>query len=120
VVFAAPSGERHELGLLGAAVLTAAGGFGTVYLGPDLPADDIWDAAARADARLVVVSLTAPGVVTRAELRALARVPPGARLWVGGPASRELLAITAGDTAPRVEHIESLAGLPAMLERHAR
>ena len=40
IVFATPSGERHELGLLSAAVLAAAAGARVVYLGPDLPAAD--------------------------------------------------------------------------------
>jgi DNA-binding transcriptional MerR regulator/methylmalonyl-CoA mutase cobalamin-binding subunit len=116
VVFAAPSGERHELGLLSAAVIAAAEGFGVVYLGPDLPVADIWHAASRADARVVIVSLTTPGVVTRAELRALAQRPEGVALWVGGPAAAEALPSLGKDT----RHIASLADVVTLLERYAR
>jgi MerR family transcriptional regulator, light-induced transcriptional regulator len=116
VVFAAPSGERHELGLLCAAVLAAAEGFGVVYLGPDLPAADIWHAASRADARIVIVSLTTPGAVTRTELRALARRPDGVALWVGGPAAADALPLLGDD--PR--HILSLPDVVALLELYAR
>ena len=116
VVFAAPSGERHELGLLCAAVLAAAEGFGVVYLGPDLPASDIWHAAARAEARIVVVSLTTPGAVTRAELRVLSQSPRGIALWVGGPASQDLLSMTGTDA----RHIESLPAVVPLLEVYAR
>jgi DNA-binding transcriptional MerR regulator/methylmalonyl-CoA mutase cobalamin-binding subunit len=116
VVFAAPSGERHELGLLSAAVIAAAEGFGVVYLGPDLPAADIWHAASRADARVVIVSLTTPGVVTRAELRALAQGPAGVALWVGGPAAAEALPSLGNGT----RHIATLADVVTLLERYAR
>ena len=86
IVFATPAGERHELGLLSAALLTASAGYGVVYLGPDLPAADIAHAAAAAGARVVIVSLTTPGAVTRGEMRTLARIgQAGVELWVGGP-----------------------------------
>jgi DNA-binding transcriptional MerR regulator/methylmalonyl-CoA mutase cobalamin-binding subunit len=116
VVFAAPSGERHELGLLSAAVIAAAEGFGVVYLGPDLPAADIWHAASRADARVVIVSLTTPGAVTRAELRALAQRPAGVALWVGGPAAADALPSLGNET----RHIATLADVVTLLERYAR
>jgi DNA-binding transcriptional MerR regulator len=116
VVFAAPSGERHELGLLSAAVLAAAEGYGAVYLGPDLPAADIWHAATRAEARVVIVGLTTPGAVTRAELRALSQAPAGLSLWVGGPAAGDLLPLLDGHG----RHVESLAAMNALLDRYAR
>jgi DNA-binding transcriptional MerR regulator/methylmalonyl-CoA mutase cobalamin-binding subunit len=116
VVFAAPSGERHELGLLSAAVLTAAEGFGVVYLGPDLPAADIWHAATHAEARIAIVSLTTPGAVTRAELRALAQPPEGVALWVAGPAAPEALPLLGDDT----RHVLSLSDVVTLLELYAR
>jgi MerR family transcriptional regulator, light-induced transcriptional regulator len=116
VVCAAPSGERHELGLLCAAVLAAAEGFGVVYLGPDLPATDIWHAASRAEARIAIVSLTTPGAVTRTELRALARRPAGVALWVGGPAASDALSLLGGDT----RHVATLPDVVTLLELYAR
>ena len=116
VVFAAPSGERHELGLLCAAVLAAADGFGVVYLGPDLPAADIWHAATRAEARIVIISLTTPGAVTRPELRALAQRPAGVALWVGGPAAPEALPSLGVD----VRQIASMKDVMSLLELYAR
>ena len=55
VIFATLPGERHELGLLCAALLAAAAGFGVIYLGPDLPAGDIAHAADHTGARVVVL-----------------------------------------------------------------
>jgi len=51
------AGERHAIGaaLVGAAA--AADGWNVLYLGPDLPANEIADAAAAAGARVVAVSI---------------------------------------------------------------
>jgi DNA-binding transcriptional MerR regulator len=115
IVFATPAGERHELGLLSAALLAATAGYGVVYLGHDLPADDIAHAAATAGARIVVVSLTTPGAVTRAEVRKLASLPAGVELWLGGPAAEAFLPV-AGEHARLVP---GLGEIVPMLSRHA-
>jgi DNA-binding transcriptional MerR regulator/methylmalonyl-CoA mutase cobalamin-binding subunit len=116
VIFATPSGERHELGLLSAAILAAVDGFGVVYLGSDLPAADIWHAAHRAEARIVIISLTTPGAVTRAEQRALAQTPDDVALWVGGPAAADLMP----QLDARARHLASLSEVVSMLEVYAR
>ena len=115
IVFATPAGERHELGLLSAALLAANAGYGVVYLGQDLPADDIAHAAVNAGARIVVVSLTTPGAVTRAEVRKLAGVLSGVELWMGGPAAEGFLA-AAGEHARLVPELGEIV---PMLSRHA-
>lgn len=115
-VFATPPGERHELGLLCAALLTAGEGWGIVYLGPDLPVDDIWHAASIADARVVILSATGPGSLAAGEHAALARPPADVAIWVGGPASGEMLA----RLGPAGRVVPSLDALPAMLRQHAR
>jgi DNA-binding transcriptional MerR regulator len=85
VIFATPAGERHELCLLCAAVLTAAAGYSVLYLGPDLPAADIAHAAKTTAAGSIVLAVTTPGVVTRAEAKQLARRLSDVNLWIGGP-----------------------------------
>jgi DNA-binding transcriptional MerR regulator len=105
VVFAAPAGERHELGLLSAALLTASSGAGVVYLGSDLPAGDIAHAAAATDARLVVLALTARDVVPQAERRAIARLSRDRVVWAGG-AEASRVADVGGS---RVHVIDDLA-----------
>ena len=116
VVFATPPGERHELGLLSAALLTASAGYGALYLGPDLPAADVAHAAAAAGARVVVISATTQGAVTRGEGRKFTRLPPEVELWAGGPEVQGLLA-TANQ---RVRYIASLDDVIPMLLRHVR
>lgn len=113
VVFATPSGERHELGLLSAAVLAAAAGCRVVYLGPDLPADEIGHAAATTGAEVVVLSLTTPHGVSRRELKALAQQLSGLEAWVGGPEAHLLIA-AFGDGAL---HLADLSALSAALAR---
>jgi MerR family transcriptional regulator, light-induced transcriptional regulator len=115
IVFATPAGERHELGLLSAALLAASAGYGVVYLGQDLPAAEIADAAAAAGARIVMVSLTTPSAVTRAEIRRLADLSRGTELWVGGPAAEAVLA-AAGR---RTRLVRDLADVVPMLSTHA-
>ena len=119
IVCATPAGERHELGLLCAALLAAAAGYGVVYLGADVPASDIAHAAATAEAHIVLVALTTPGVVTQGEIRSLAaslaELPPDIALWVGGPEARRLLA----GLGNRGRHIEDLAAIVPLLPHHA-
>jgi methylmalonyl-CoA mutase cobalamin-binding subunit len=57
VLVATLAGERHAIGtaLVGAAA--AADGWNVLYLGPDLPATEIADAAAAAGVRVVAVSI---------------------------------------------------------------
>jgi len=88
LLFATPSGERHEFGVLAAAMLAAAGGLGVVYVGADVPARLIVDSAARSGVDVVVL-----GVMYSESSRELRRqvdyiidhLPGRLELWVGGP-----------------------------------
>jgi DNA-binding transcriptional MerR regulator/methylmalonyl-CoA mutase cobalamin-binding subunit len=90
LVFATPPGERHELGVTAAAMLAAAGGLGVVYLGSDLPTDDVVEAVRRTGARAVVLGLTrlelGPPAV-EAVRRVVDGVPGGVEVYVGGAAA---------------------------------
>ena len=88
LLFATPAGERHEFGVLAAAMLAAGGGLGALYLGPDLPASEIAAAARRAAVRMVVLGIAGAGGASEFEkaLRDVAAaLPRGVDLWVGGP-----------------------------------
>ena len=115
VVFATPSGERHELGVLCAAVLAAAAGYGVLYLGPDLPAADIAHAARRSGARSVMLGATTRGAVTRAEAKHLAKALSAVDLWIGGQHAAALAKeIGFG------RHVATLEALVPMFTRHGR
>ena len=101
LLFATPSGERHELGTLGAAMLAATAGLDVVYLGPDLPGRDIAESASRARARVVVlgVTRTTDHKTTAAQLRIVARrLADDVELWIGGKSALQYAA-TVGDRA---------------------
>lgn len=96
LLFATPSGERHEIGTLGAAVLAASSGLGVAYLGPDLPAREIVESVKPAGAQVLVLGLTtaSAGKARERELRAIVRdVPKDVELWAGGHGAERHAAI---------------------------
>ena len=60
LVVTTPVGQIHELGALVAAVTAASEGWRVLYLGPNLPAEEIAGAAHQASARAVVLSIVYP------------------------------------------------------------
>jgi cobalamin-dependent methionine synthase I len=87
LLFATPSGDRHEIGTLGAAMLAASSGLGVAYLGPDLPARDIVESVKPAGAHVLVLGLTtaSAGKAKERELRTIVRdLPKDVELWTGG------------------------------------
>ena len=113
LVFATPSGERHEFGTLGAAVMAASGGLGTVYLGPDIPADDIVHVVTTVDLDVAVIGVTDVGDVARVEAEVATLVqtlPARVELWVGGAGAERMAARYPG----RIQAITSYD----VLEQH--
>lgn len=111
LLFATSSGERHEFGILAAAMLAAGGGLGVVYLGPDVPAGEIATAARRTSAHVVVVGVIGAGGLAEAS-RAIGRLardlPPGVELWVGGPHNAEVETAAARAGASFVADFDAL------------
>lgn len=88
LLFATPAGERHEFGTLGAAMLAASGGLGAIYLGPDIPADDIIAVTQVVSVDVVVLGITGANGAGKidGEIEEIARrLPPRIELWLGGP-----------------------------------
>jgi DNA-binding transcriptional MerR regulator/methylmalonyl-CoA mutase cobalamin-binding subunit len=98
LLFATLSGDRHELGTLGAAMLAASAGLGVVYLGPDLPARDIVSSVTPVGAQVLVVGVTtSDGNAAARQLRTIVRgLPPEVELWLGGPGAEPHARIVAG------------------------
>ena len=109
-IFATPAGERHELGLLAAAVLAAHAGHHVIYLGPDVPGTDIVHAASSLKAARLVLCSTMTGVTTVRELRALRRLPREVEVWVGG-ADRARIRRELGARARTIETLDQFAAL---------
>jgi DNA-binding transcriptional MerR regulator len=88
IVFATPPGELHEFGILAAAMLAVAHHFEAIYLGPNLPSDEVLAAARAITPRAVVVGLMRPAVTPalRLAIEQISRgLDTGVELWVGGP-----------------------------------
>ena len=93
VLFATLPGERHELGLIGAALQAYEAGVPVLYLGADLPALEI----ARVAEKLGVAGIALSSVdaqqarVALDELRALdTALAPAVPVWIGGANARYL------------------------------
>lgn len=92
LVLATPAGERHELGILIVSLCAQERGVRVLYLGAELPVDEIARAAldARASAvglGIVALDATAAGREVRALRR---RLPDAVELWLGGAGAERL------------------------------
>lgn len=102
MVFATPAGDTHEFGIQTAAVLASLSGIEPVYLGADLPAAEIVEAAVKTGARVIVLGIALPaGAAKSSEVRAVAEaMPEGTMLWLGGGGSASVdLAGSKGSVA---------------------
>jgi DNA-binding transcriptional MerR regulator len=113
VVCTTPSGEHHELGALLVAVLIAMRGRRAVFLGANLPAEQIVEAARLAKAHAVALSIIAlPADDARRELARLTKLlPPSVELVVGG---RALTGVTR--LPSRVKVLATFADLERWLD----
>lgn len=91
VILATPETELHELGILAAALILALAGFEPVYLGPNLPAEEILLAAKKTGARAILIAVTAERDILREQVNRIASgLPHNTELWIGGSASAAL------------------------------
>jgi MerR family transcriptional regulator, light-induced transcriptional regulator len=108
VVCTTPAGEQHELGALLAAVVIAMHGRRAIYLGANLPAEQIAQAVKLSKAgsvALSVVGLTTPEA--EREVSALCKLlAPSVAILVGGRG--------AGDGAAFPARVQLLHGLPEL------
>jgi DNA-binding transcriptional MerR regulator len=107
IVFATPPGERHEMGLLIAAVTALGAGGNPLYLGPDLPLDEILGAVKTSGAGALALSIvaTAPEAAEQALAAIRAGLPEEVQLWSGGRAARGI------ELPPACVYIDSLETL---------
>jgi DNA-binding transcriptional MerR regulator/methylmalonyl-CoA mutase cobalamin-binding subunit len=111
LLFATPSGERHEFGILSAAMLAAAGGLGVTYIGADVPARLIVDSAARSGVDVVVLGLMYSDATREphSEVEYVVDHLPGRlELWVGGPLAPDLSRTLAGRPIVRLADFDAL------------
>jgi DNA-binding transcriptional MerR regulator len=123
VTMAAQDGDLHEFGILMSAVLCAVYGVRCHYLGPNLPAQSLAEAATILGSDAVLVGRTAvldrrmKGSEQLDYLRDLHRMLPSAtRIWVGGALECDWSQVTSGDAAREVRYIRSLNEFDSWLQ----
>ena len=108
IIVATPAGQVHELGALMGALAAASQGWRVIYLGPDLPADEIAAAATQTGAGVIALSIMCAEADPRLreELLRLRRHLPDAVIFAGGvaaesgfPALQEIEAQTVNNFA---------------------
>lgn len=114
LLFATPSGERHEFGILFSTMLAVGGGLGAIYLGVDLPAEEIVDVARKSAPQAVVLGFIGAegsdaGIIQIQELAH--KLPSHIELWVGGAQGEDLVEEIRKTRALLIEDFE-------LLERH--
>lgn len=114
LLFATPSGERHEMGILMCAMLAVGGGLGMIYLGADLPGSEIVMAAQQTAPEAVVLGFVG-AEEAEARIKSLCdiadRLPSQIELWVGGTVNKGLINEIKKTRAVMLEDFD-------MLERH--
>ena len=114
MVAGTPAGEKHELGAFLAAVSGAAEGWKAIFLGPDLPAEEVVVAALRLEAEVVTLSCVDPRIAEALPgeiLRIRERLPADVHLVVGGPLAE------AKEGALRSEGVEILPTFEDLREK---
>jgi methanogenic corrinoid protein MtbC1 len=94
MIFATPPGHRHEMGALMAAVLASSRGVSPVYLGPDVPFEELALACKRARAEVVVLSVLlekSDPLERRREVKGLEALSQDVEVWLGAPAGHPAL-----------------------------
>ncbi|HET9215601.1 MAG TPA: B12-binding domain-containing protein [Terriglobia bacterium] len=111
LLFATPKGERHEFGILCAAMLAAAGGLGIAYLGVDLPHGEIIHAARKTEAKTIVLGIKAAVSIKESVKevhRISAELPESTELWIGGSRSPDLVREIRGTRGTYVKDLTTL------------
>lgn len=115
IVFATLSGERHELGLLMAALAAMGAGANPVYLGPEVPVEELLSATERCGAAALALSfVVAPPAEMARSLAALrGGLPEEVHLWIGGAAAGDVVNPAGVDRIGSFEQLEQRVGLLA-------
>jgi cobalamin-dependent methionine synthase I len=113
---ATPPGERHEFGALMAGVVAVSAGFRVVYLGPDLPVEEIARGAVEVSAGTIGVSTVLPRErkTMRLEAESLrSLLPPSRRLVWGGAAAGAVAGVAGITVAASLEELARYLGSSA-------
>lgn len=93
LLFTTPAGQLHEFGILAGSVLAKEAGFDVLYLGPDLPTEDIIWSVAKTKTDILVLSVVRR--MDEEQMRQMDRlvdtVAPNVPVWIGCPPDHPLI-----------------------------
>ncbi len=114
LVATTPAGQWHEIGALLASLTAQSAGWNTLYMGPNLPAEEIAGAAIAHSASAVALSIIYPGddSLLSTELFKVQRALPAIPLLIGGRAAAHYKS-TINEMG--AIYIEQLALMPELL-----
>jgi DNA-binding transcriptional MerR regulator/methylmalonyl-CoA mutase cobalamin-binding subunit len=114
IVFATPANERHELGLMMAALTAMGAGANPLYIGADLPVEEILQAVSKSKACAVGISVvTLSPANTQSTVAALrGGLPDGIPLFVGGSGA---VNVVEAESVERIQSLEDLENRVTLL-----
>ena len=94
-IFTTPEGHLHEFGILIGALLAVARGINVIYLGPNLPKEDLLNTVARTKADLVVLSVVRDTTEDETEriVDLVEKLNKNTKIWIGLPQNHSLVNI---------------------------
>jgi DNA-binding transcriptional MerR regulator len=120
IVFGTPTRESHELGLQMAALTALGAGANPIYLGPELPVEELVAATKRTDAAALALSLVTIEVseASRSVRFAREQLPKRTHLWLGGSGAGKLDPIEGVQTIDTLEAFDARTRLLCIEETH--
>ena len=112
LLFTTPAGQPHELGILAGSVAAKEAGFDVLYLGAELPAEEIIWSVAQSEADVLVLSVIrgmSEEEMVQVE-RLVETLAPRVPIWLGCPPGHPLKTRT-----PRATHISSIQDFQAVV-----
>lgn len=115
IVFATPSGENHDLGLLIAGLTSAEAGANVIFLGANMPESDLIESVESSRADVLAIGLvTLPVETATGILRSLRKaLPARVWIWLGGAGAKQCPPIRGVD---HVTNFDQLMAQVALLE----
>ncbi|MFO0688030.1 MAG: MerR family transcriptional regulator [Myxococcota bacterium] len=113
IVFATPSGERHALGLYVAALTAAHAGAEAIFLGAEVPEDDLVASVLRSRASVLALGLVTIESKGAEEIlhHLRSRLPARIEIWIGGPGLPRCAPIPGVE---RIANLDQLASRVAL------
>ena len=109
VLFGSTSGERHDLGLIAAAIVARAAGADVLFVGADIPEADLIAAVETAGADILALGFVCSPTdeIERVLQSVRSALPASVEVWIGGQGIRGCAPVRGVDRIETLERIEA-------------